>query len=372
MSGFMQKKKAIVIHLVPHLLPKGIEEIKLHEFLDLVNTLQESDVIRIFQRKSQPDRNIYVGSGKMDEIRRIVSSEKVNTIMINDIVRPTQLFNIKRYLWNTNSHIQVWDRIDLILAIFEKNASSSEAKLQIELAKMKHMGPRMYGLGYELSRQGGGIGTRGIGETNIERMKRHWRNAIRETEKKLDLIVSKRSSQMTRRKQNGVKTISLVGYTNAGKSTLFNQLTRKKTYVDSNVFATLDSKTGKIYLSNIGKDTLVTDTIGFINHLPPQVVSAFKSTLLESISADLLVHVIDASDPHMLDKIHTVEQILDSLHLDKKNIIYVFNKIEVTKSLPIHLMQIYKDYSPSFISAKEDINVRSLKSKMYQQLYPKK
>jgi len=211
--------------------------------------------------------------------------------------------------------VQVWDRIDLILKIFAKHAHTAEAKLQITLASIQHMGPRIYRMGMDLSQQGGGIGTRGAGETNTEKMRRHLAAQADTIRKKLEHFARVRETHRKGRERAGMRTAAIVGYTNAGKSSLLNALTRKGAYVADELFATLDTRVGKLRLGGAagGVDILLSDTIGFIQDLPPSLVAAFRSTLEEAVHADLLLHVVDASDPRADEKVAVVEDILCQL-----------------------------------------------------------
>jgi len=358
----MDKKRFLLVNVVPPNVYKEEAEELLSELISLVNTYGGATIVHVIQRRAHPDPSTYVGSGKSQEIAEMVQNDKIDVVVLNAIVKSGQLFNLQNILWPKNNKIQVWDRVDLILHIFNKHAHTAEAKLQIELASMRHMGPRIYGLGGTLlSRQGGGIGTRGIGETNIERMKRHWRNEMKEVKKKLGKLQGNRENQLHHRKEQGLKTVSIVGYTNAGKSTLFNALTKKDKVAADVLFATLDSAIGKLYLPDKDRyaNFLVSDTIGFIQNLPPELIDAFKSTLLESIHADLLLHIIDISDPKMHQKISIVENVIDGLGLHEKPKIYVFNKVDAVDSYnKDELSTRYADYYPFFISAasKEGVN----------------
>ena len=256
--------------------------------------------------------------------------------------------------------VAVWDRIDLILAIFSLHAHTSEAKLQIELAKMHHMGPRIYGMGKIMSNQAAGIGAVGIGETNTELMKRHWAKATEKVEEQLKKLATEKEHQIDRRKRMGLATISIVGYTNAGKTTLFNVLTKKNKLEANQLFATLDSSVGKVYLPTLQKEVLVSDTIGFIKNLPPNLIQAFTSTLSESVHADILLHVIDSADPEMIAKIATVESILTDLQVNNAYRIYVFNKIDASLLNISDLAKTYSAFSPVFLSAKENTGIDSL------------
>jgi GTPase len=348
----LKKKRVILVNLVSPFISHHEADMDLEELKSLVDTWGGATIVRIIQRKMKPDGGTYIGSGKVQEIAQIVKEEKIDVVVINAIVQPGQLFNIRNILWPSNNDIQVWDRIDLILNIFDKHAHNAESKMQIELAKMRHMGPRIFGMGMIMSRQGGGIGTRGLGETNTELMKRHWRDAMKQVKDKLAKLAKDRERQMLRRKEQGFETISIVGYTNAGKTTLFNKLTGKKKLAEDVLFATLDSTVGEIYFPSERKQILVSDTIGFIQKLPPQLIDAFKSTLMESIHADMLVHVVDVSDHLMNEKIDVVEEVLRSLKLEDKEQILVFNKIDNGFAFKKEeLEEHYKMYNPHFVSA---------------------
>jgi GTP-binding protein HflX len=345
-------QRCVLVNLIRPDTTREQAEKYLEELKSLVTTYGGAVVVKIIQKKDHPDNDTYIGKGKAEELKETVRNEKAEIVVINDVVKPGQKFNLQRFITETREDVKVWDRVDLILEIFSKHANTAEAKLQIELARMNHMGPRMYGLGGTvLSRQGGGIGTRGIGETNIELMKRHWRTAIKQVRDKLDKQVKEREKQLQRRKELGLETVSIVGYTNAGKSSLFNVLTKKDKLVENALFATLDSAVGKLYLPGLQKTVLISDTIGFIQNLPPQLVDAFKSTLLESINADILLHVIDVADPDMDEKIETVEKILTDLGAGDKKKIYVFNKIDMPSPHDQNeLIEKFRDFAPVFIS----------------------
>lgn len=367
----MVNQKTILVDVIPPDVTKEESEERLDELESLVKTFGGIAVVKVIQKRGMPDYKTYIGSGKIQEVleenKRNGKQEQANLLIMNNLLKPTQVYNLGEICKKQN--IDVWDRIDLILKIFDKHAKSVEAKLQIELAAIRHMGPRIYGLGLELTRQAGGIGTRGIGETNIQIMKRHLRRReqkIKEKLKHYDLVQANHRKQ---RRSKDLKTVSLVGYTNAGKSTLLNSLTKKGVYVADKLFATLETTVGQLYLPGSEKIALLSDTIGFIQDLPPDLIDAFKSTLAEIIDCDLLLHVIDISDPLYESKIHVVEDILFELGVQDKQKIYVFNKIDLNKSFDKdEIIKNYKDFSPVFVSAERKEGLKNLIEKIENQL----
>lgn len=331
------------------------------ELWQLVETLGNAIVLDLITQKGEMTRGTYIGSGKVDEILLYLQTHKVDTIILNGQLSPNQKFNLTKYFWEVNKNIHIWDRIDLILAIFSKHAKTTEAILQIELARMRHMGPRIYGMGMELSRQGGGIGTRGLGETNTELMQRHWKREIKKVKDQLDKIKETRTKQIENRKNLGIKTISLVGYTNAGKTSLFNALTHKKNLVENALFATLDSTVGEVYVQQLKTKVVVSDTIGFIANLPPDLIEAFTSTLMESVHADKILHIIDASDPLVSIKMQVVAKLLDDLHVSPEIEILVFNKNDlIDDTTKEKLIELAKNTPFIFTSAKTKENLETL------------
>lgn len=346
----------------------------LKEIQSLIKTYGGIDVVRIIQHRIKPDKNTFVGSGKVEEIKEIIRREKIDTIILNDLVNHSQIFHLTKSLWIANPNIKVWDRIDLILNIFSKHAKTAEAKLQIEIAQIKHMGPRIYGLGgLTLSRQGGGIGTRGLGETNVEVMKRHWTNQIRKKNEELKKIERIKQKQLERRKENGLKSISIIGYTNAGKTSLFNLLTKKNKSVKDALFITLDSTSGKLFDPKLQKSVIITDTIGFMKNLPSNLIQAFKSTFMESMNSDLIVHLIDICDEEIQTKVEVVENLMKDLQIQGKKRLYVFNKIDKLngqRHIWIKKMKNdYSRYSPIFISIEEKTGIEKLKKTLFNSIF---
>lgn len=310
---------------------------RLEELDMLVDTYGGITVAKLLQKRDLPDYKTYVGSGKLQELIALAKEQGVQLIVLNNILKPRQMFALEELL---RPHgLVAWDRVDLILKIFQKHASTVEAKLQIKLAAIKHMGPRIFGMGMELGQQQGGIGGRGgQGETNTELMKRHLFREQQRIERELERADTMRGEHRKRRERLGLQTVSIVGYTNAGKSSLLNALTKKGAYVANALFATLDTRVGKLFLPSDDmrtppKEVLLSDTIGFIQDLPPELIEAFRSTLEETVQASLLLHVIDASDPYRDDKIQEVEEVLAQLGTHDTPRLYVFNKIDACKRL---------------------------------------
>jgi GTPase len=336
-------------------------ELDVTEMWHLVETLGRARVVDLITQKGEEFEATYIGPGKAKEVAEFLKNNPVDIIVFNGQLKPSQKFNLMKLFWDVRPNIVIWDRIDLILAIFSRHARTTEAKLQIELAQMYSMGPRIYGMGMVLSRQGGGIGTRGIGETNTELMRRHWQREIKKAKDGLAKSAASRKSQMDHRKKLGLQTISIVGYTNAGKTSLFNLLTHKKHLVENALFATLDSTVGEIYMPSLAKKVLISDTIGFIANLPPSLIEAFKSTLMESVHADIILHIIDVSDPLMKEKIYVVNDILDQLEIPKVKEVLVFNKTDLAANLDKkELSRLACDTPHTFISTKTKQGINTL------------
>ncbi len=334
-----QKMRAILVDVIDSRTPKNDAEKRLIEMESLVNTYGGIVVMKAIQKRGIPDYDTYIGKGKLEEIVKMGEEMEADILIINNILKPKQIFNLDETLGKVG--MKSWDRVDLILKIFDKHAKTTEAKLQIELAAIKHMGPRIYNMGIDLSQQAGARGTLGgQGETNIELMKRHLQGHELTLLKKLEHYELINKGHRDRRKRQNFQSVAIVGYTNAGKSCLLNALTGKDLYIADELFATLDTRVAKIYIPPAvstaedgkyvsGREIMLSDTIGFIQDLPPGLIQAFKSTLAEAIAADLILHVIDMSDPDLHEKIEVVEDILKQLGLQERKKIYVFNKVDL-------------------------------------------
>ncbi|MCT4617768.1 MAG: GTPase HflX [Candidatus Gracilibacteria bacterium] len=327
-------------------------EDRMEELENLVSTYGGIVIVKTFQKRMTPDYNTYIGGGKLDEIIEDMRREKADILIIGNILKAKQIYNINEKLRDIDA--KAWDRVDLILKIFERHAKSTEARLQIELAAIRHMGPRIFGMGMELSRQGGGIGTSGIGETNTEIMKRHLRKKIDVIKKKLNQYKKTRAEHRKARIRKNLDTVGIVGYTNAGKSSLLNSITKKGVLAEDKLFATLGTDVGKMYIpsdTGKGKEILLNDTIGFIRDLPPDLIEAFSSTLEDSIESKILLHVIDASDKKLDEKIKIVDDILFQIGATQDKI-YVFNKIDLLDKEQLNILkEKYFDLNPVFVSA---------------------
>ncbi len=327
-------------------------QISLDELAALADTAGAEVKFRITQQRSSPDRRTYIGAGKVSELYFMCRAMGVDLVIFDDELSPSQIRNIEDALDGDDGiSPDVIDRSMLILDIFARHAVTGEGKLQVEVAQLKYSAPRLTGHGGEMSRQGavGGnpIGTRGPGETKLERDRRRVKARINLLEEQLRELEATRNTMRAARDRNGIVRVSIVGYTNAGKSTLLNRLTDAGILAEDKLFATLDPTTRKYKLPS-GEEILLTDTVGFIRKLPTHLVSAFKSTLEEAVSADIILIVIDASDPEYETHISVTEDILISLGAAGPPVIYVLNKCDLpAEGLP----RLPREKSTVYISA---------------------
>ncbi len=294
------------------------------ELAELAKTAGAEVVAEVIQNRRELEAATYMGEGKLEEIAGMIDCLEIDAVIFDDELSPVQLRNIADFLG-----IKVIDRTILILDIFAMRARSGEGKLQVELAQLKYRLPRLRGLGVQMSRTGGGIGTRGPGETKLESDRRHINRRISALEAEIKEVGRHRDLLRSRRKKDGAITACLVGYTNAGKSSLLNSLTEAEVMAEDKLFATLDTTSRGLVLEDNRKILLI-DTVGFIRKLPHHLVEAFKSTLEETVSADFLLHVIDASNPQYENHIKVVEKVLEELGAAGKPTINIYNKIDKT------------------------------------------
>jgi GTP-binding protein HflX len=279
---------------------------------------------RVTCKRRAPDPALFVGSGKAEEIRCLVAATGATEVLFDQALSPAQQRNLERYMG-----VAVNDRTLLILEIFAQRARSHEGKLQVELARMQYLSTRLVRRWSHLERQRGGVGHRGgPGETQIELDRRMLSDAIKRTRERLDKVKKQRSTQRRQRERRQAFNVSLVGYTNAGKSSLFNALVKARAYAADQLFATLDTTTRQMYLGEAGVSVSLSDTVGFIRDLPHNLVDAFSATLQESVDADLLLHVVDASNPNHPEQIQEVLRVLEEIGAADVPQILVFNKID--------------------------------------------
>lgn len=292
------------------------------EFQDLVTSAGVEPVCLIRGARNQPSPRFFIGSGKLDEIRQAIELHEAEVVIFNHALMPSQERNLEAEL-----QCRVLDRTTLILDIFAQRARTHEGKLQVELAQLQHMSTRLIRGWTHLERQKGGVGLRGPGETQLESDRRLLRERVKTIQKRLEKVKKQRDQGRRARRRSSTPTVSIVGYTNAGKSTLFNALTDSDVYAADQLFATLDPTLRKITLPNSGPVVLA-DTVGFIRHLPHKLVQAFRATLEETCEADLLVHVTDASDEHRYENIEQVDTVLQEIGAHEIPCLHVFNKID--------------------------------------------
>ncbi len=298
-------------------------EQSLDELCELASTAGAVTVARVIQNLDNFNPATYIGKGKIDEIKELIIEYDATGIICDDELSPAQMNNLSDAL-----EIKIMDRTLLILDIFAARANTNEGKIQVELAQLRYRSSRLSGLGNALSRLGGGIGTRGPGETKLEMDRRIIHERIGQLKHELEAVVTHRELTRSQRSRSNIPVVAIVGYTNAGKSTLLNTLTGAGILAENKLFATLDPTTRGLELES-GQQILLTDTVGFISKLPHHLVEAFKSTLEEAVYADIILHVVDASNPAMDSQMYVVYDTLEKLGAGDKPIITAFNKIEI-------------------------------------------
>ncbi len=385
------KNNSTINAVLVGVIQQGQSEELVKEYLEELRFLAETagaNTIKIFTQKlAHPDSRTFVGKGKLEEIKNYISSRRAELIIFDDELTGSQINNIEKEL-----HVQTIDRSDLILDIFATRAKTAQAKVQVELAQYQYILPRLRGMWKHLERQGGGIGTRGPGETEIETDRRIVKEKIGVLRKRLNVIDKQ---AFTQRKERGeLIRVALVGYTNVGKSTIMNLLSKSDVFAENKLFATLDTTTRKVVLGHT--PFLLSDTVGFIRKLPHHLVESFKSTLDEVREADILLHVVDISHPQYEEQLMVVNKTLHELKSDNKPIITVFNKMdqyekntfdewlapEVKQDLLQELKEKWQQQTEGscvFISAIEKKNVSELRQvilnkvrTIYQVRYPYK
>ncbi len=334
-------------------------EYAMEELALLADTAGAEVVEQMLQKKDKPDNSFYLGKGKLEELTNLIEHYDADLAIFNDELTPSQIRNIDRLIG-----IKVIDRTALILDIFARRALSREGKLQVELAQLNYTLPRLVGLGQQLSRLGGGIGTRGPGETRLEVDRRVIRKKISDLKQQILTLRKHRKLHRQRRKRNQCWVISLVGYTNAGKSTLLNALTGSDLYTEDKLFATLDPAVRKGRL-NGNEEVLYTDTVGFIEKLPAQLVTAFQATLEEIAAADILLHIVDLSHPDCLGRIRVVREHLHKIDQNyHQREIIVFNKADLLLENRDRSFLSREYPNALFISARDKSGLEELKTKI--------
>ncbi len=297
-------------------------EVSIDELAELADTAGAVVVGKVIQKREAPEKATFVGIGKLTEIISFCHNENTDLIIVDSELSPSQQRNLEKL-----TGVRVIDRTMLILDIFAMRARTAEGKLQVELAQLRYQLPRLAGQGTSLSRLGGGIGTRGPGETKLESDKRHIRRRIQKLEEELQALEKRRNQMRKRREKDGVQTVAIVGYTNAGKSTLMNALTDAGVLAQNKLFATLDPTSRALILPD-GRQVMLIDTVGLIRRLPHKLVEAFKSTLEEAAAATVILNVCDASDEHAAEHLEVTKNLLKELGCEDKPIISVMNKCD--------------------------------------------
>lgn len=350
----LEKEKAVLVGIYGPNTPRWLAKEYLDELQLLTDTAGGVSVERILQNRPHPDPTTYIGKGKLNQLKQVIGDKSADLLIFDDDLSATQMRNIEK-----TTSVKVLDRSGLILDIFASRAKTAAAKTQVELAQLQYLLPRLTRFWTHLSRQKGGIGTKGPGETQIETDRRLIGKRIATLKEKLEKLDRQRTTQRKGREDN--TRVALVGYTNAGKSTLMNTLTETNVLAEDRLFATLDSTVRRLILEN--HEVLLSDTVGFIRKLPHNLIESFKSTLDEVREADILLHVVDSSSNLVDDYIDVVIKTLEELGIENKKHILVFNKID--KLEPMKLINLKKEHPGAlFVSAFRGIGLGKLKERL--------
>jgi GTP-binding protein HflX len=367
----VKQEKAVLVGVITQNETEEQEKEYLEELQFLVDTAGAETIKTFTQKLQRPDRATFVGSGRLEDIKVFVKEEEIDMVVFDDELSPSQLRNIENEL-----QVKILDRNNLILDIFASRAQTAQAKSQVELAQLQYLLPRLTRLWTHLERQKGGIGMRGPGESQIETDRRLILNKISLLKEKLKLI--DRQNETQRKNRTQMVRAALVGYTNVGKSTIMNMISKSDVFAENKLFATLDTTVRKVVIENV--PFLLSDTVGFIRKLPHHLVECFKSTLDEVREADILIHVVDISHPGFEDQIRTVNETLKDLGASDKQMITVFNKIDAYQPAPTQPGEapehptledfkhswMAKNNSPAiFISATKKENIEEFRSMLY-------
>ncbi len=298
-------------------------EISIDELEELANTAGANVFAKVIQKRERPDSSLFIGTGKLQEIKELCNFNDIDLLIFDAELTPSQQRNIEKF-----TDVRVVDRTTLILDIFAARANSKEGKIQVELAQLKYSLPRLGGKGTQLSRLGGGIGTRGPGESKLESDRRHIRRRIDSLAQELKEIEKRRNGLRLRRSKDGIETVVIVGYTNAGKSTLMNKLTDAGVLAQDKLFATLDPTARALILPD-GRKVMLIDTVGLVRRLPHNLVEAFKSTLEEAANADVILNVCDISSPECAEHLEVTKKLIDELDAQSTPMISVMNKCDL-------------------------------------------
>ena len=357
-------ERVIVVGLMTDRMDKDTFDNGLEEVARLVDTAGGDVLKTVMQKRSKPHPRTVIGAGKVDEIALSVQTLGANLIVCDRDLSPAQVRNLEAHVG-----VRVVDRTELILDIFAQRAQSGAGKLQVELAQLEYQLPRLTGRGQAMSRLGGGIGTRGPGETKLETERRAIQKRITRLQKEVDGIQEHRARMRQRRQHQSVPSVAIIGYTNAGKSTLLNRLTDAEVYAADQLFATLDPTTRRISIQEAEthevRSLVLTDTVGFIQDLPPALMDAFRATLEEVTEADALIHVVDASHHAWKEHIHSVMNLLSQMPIAPGPILLVFNKLDQADT---DTLELAKDEYPQavFISAANNLGMDTLRQKTLQ------